>query len=59
MQLLTSLRARLRRRRVDPERALRSAQAEARRRAVQEEVRRHSGGGLGGSGIGDGFGVGS
>ena len=53
MGLLTTLRGRLRRRPVDPERVLRRAQAEARQQAMQQERMRHefrSGTGGGGDG---------
>ena len=48
MQMLEKLRARLQRRPVDPERAMRRAEADARRRAVREQY----GGGFGSGGGG-------
>ena len=52
MGLLGNLRSRLRRRPVDPERALARAQAEARRRTLREHGIGH--GGSGGGDFGDG-----
>ena len=52
MRLLTSLRTRLRRRPVDPEQALRRAQADAQRRAARERTMLlGSGGGFDGGGL--------
>ena len=54
MQMLEKLRARLQRRPVDPERAMRRAEADARRRAVREQ---YGGGGFGGGGADGGGGL--